>query len=105
MRRWSLDALEGTRVVTVPLEAEDALEAATLHAVHADPFDRFIVGAALRTGAQLVTADAKIAELAAGAGFGCWRRGACPLSPDGAASVSAGPRDTLVAWTDRKSVV
>jgi len=49
-----------TRVVVLPLDAEHALEASMLQAMHLDPFDRFIVAAALSAKAHLVTADAKI---------------------------------------------
>jgi len=60
VRRWILDAQEATRVVMLPLDAEHALEASMLQAMHPDPFDRFIVAAALSAKAHLVTADAKI---------------------------------------------
>ena len=62
VRRWILDAQEATRVV-FPLDAAHALEAGSagmLQAMHPDPFDRFIVAAALSAKAHLVTADAKI---------------------------------------------
>lgn len=65
---WIRDALRGTRVVPVNLEAEMATDAATFHAMHGDPFDRMIVAAAVHSRAKLVTADAKIHAFAARAG-------------------------------------
>ena len=69
VRRWVADALEGTRVVQVPLDAEAALEAAGMQAMHADPFDRLIVAAAAGAGAHLLTADAKLSAFAKSAGL------------------------------------
>jgi len=66
---WIRDALLGTRVVIVPLDADVALEGATLQAMHPDPFDRLIVASATRSKARLVTADARIVTFAAGAGL------------------------------------
>jgi PIN domain nuclease of toxin-antitoxin system len=44
-----------------PLTLEDVLRAASLSFL-VDPFDRFIVGTALRLGAPLITADERITE-------------------------------------------
>lgn len=69
VQQWIRDALRGTRVVPVPLDADAALDGATLHAMHADPFDRLIVAAAVSAKAHLVTADAKVVAFATGAGL------------------------------------
>jgi PIN domain nuclease of toxin-antitoxin system len=61
---WIRDTLRATRVVPVPLDAEMATDAASFHAMHADPFDRMIVAAAIHSLARLATADAKIIEFA-----------------------------------------
>jgi PIN domain nuclease of toxin-antitoxin system len=68
VERWLHDALVGTRVVQVPIDAEIAA-AAALSALHADPFDRLVVTSALRVKARLVTADEKIAAFAREAGL------------------------------------
>jgi PIN domain nuclease of toxin-antitoxin system len=62
------DAIVGTGVIVAPVEGDVALDAAMLHALHADPFDRMIVATAMRAGARLVTADAEIATFARAAG-------------------------------------
>lgn len=67
---WIRDALRGTRVVPVNLDAEMATDAATFHAMHDDPFDRMIVAAAIQSRAKLVTADTKIRAFARRAGVG-----------------------------------
>ncbi len=64
VQQWIRDALMGTQVVPVPLDAEMAATGAVLEAMHADPFDRLIVATASLTGARLVTADTKIVEFA-----------------------------------------
>lgn len=60
-----VELVRATRVVPVALDAEMAVNAASLHAMHCDPFDRLIVATALRAKARLVTADATV--LASGA--------------------------------------
>jgi PIN domain nuclease of toxin-antitoxin system len=67
--QWLRDTLRATRVVPVPLDAEMAMDAASLHAMHEDPFDRLIVATALGAKARLVTADAKIIAFAKAAGL------------------------------------
>jgi PIN domain nuclease of toxin-antitoxin system len=67
--QWIRDTLHATRVVPVALDAEMAMDAAFLHAMHEDPFDRLIVATALRAKARLVTADAKIIGFAKAAGL------------------------------------
>jgi PIN domain nuclease of toxin-antitoxin system len=69
VKAWIRDALEGTRVALVPIDAETALEAAASVSRHADLFDRLIVAAAVTAGARLVTADAKIVSFAKNAGL------------------------------------
>lgn len=64
IQQWIRDALAGTRVVSIPVEAETASTAALLESMHANPFDRLIAAAALLSGARLVTADAKLLEFA-----------------------------------------
>lgn len=68
VHQWIGDAIRGTRVLPVALEADAALDGATLHAMHPDPFDRLIVATATSANARLVTADAKIIAFAKGAG-------------------------------------
>lgn len=65
---WIRDTLRATRVVPVSLDAEMATDAASFHAMHADPFDRMIVAAAIHAGARLATADTKIIDFARRAG-------------------------------------
>lgn len=69
VKAWIRDALEGTRVALVPVDAETALEAAGSRSMHADPFDRLIVATALAAGARLVTADSKTVAFAKSAGL------------------------------------
>lgn len=64
IQHWIRDAMAGTRVVPVPIEAETATTAALLESMHADPFDRMITATAILSGAHLVTADAKVGEFA-----------------------------------------
>jgi PIN domain nuclease of toxin-antitoxin system len=45
------------------------MNGAALHAMHADPFDRLIVAAAMSSRARLVTADSKIVAFAKDAGL------------------------------------
>ena len=66
---WIRDTLRATRVVTVALDAEMATDAASLHPMQEDPFDRLIVATALRAKARLVTADAKVIAFAKAAGL------------------------------------
>jgi PIN domain nuclease of toxin-antitoxin system len=69
VNEWIRDALVGTRVVVVALDADVAMNGAALHAMHADPFDRLIVAAATSARARLVTADSKILAFARDAGL------------------------------------
>lgn len=69
VNHWIRDAVAGTRVAVAPLDRDIALEAAALRAMHADPFDRFIVAAAIVSGSRLVTADSKIIGFARDAGL------------------------------------
>lgn len=69
VRQWIRDAIAGTRVAMLPLDAEVAMDGAELGAMHPDPFDRLIVATAARTRARLVTADAKIIAFARTAGL------------------------------------
>lgn len=70
VQQWVRDALAATRVVPMAMEAEIALHAATLHAMHPDPFDRIILATAASCGAVLVTADAEMQAFASRAGLG-----------------------------------
>lgn len=66
--QWIRDAVRATRVTAVTLDAEAAVDAAMLHAMHSDPFDRMIVATAVLLRARLATADAKIVVFARDAG-------------------------------------
>jgi PIN domain nuclease of toxin-antitoxin system len=68
VHQWIRDAIRGTRVTPVAHAADTALEGATLHAMHPDPFDRLIVATATSEKARLFTADAKIIAFARNAG-------------------------------------
>src|SRR5262249_46393260 len=68
VNQWIRDAIRGTRVLIVPLDAEAAVDGATFHSMHADPFDRLIVATAIQAKARLVTADALILKFARRAG-------------------------------------
>jgi PIN domain nuclease of toxin-antitoxin system len=57
--RWRLDALR-SGIEEVPLDGELAIDSVALPDLHADQADRFIVAAVLRTGARLVTSDARL---------------------------------------------
>jgi PIN domain nuclease of toxin-antitoxin system len=57
--RWRLDALR-SGIEEVPLDGELAIDSVALPDLHADPADRFIVAAALRMNAMLVTSDARL---------------------------------------------
>jgi PIN domain nuclease of toxin-antitoxin system len=57
--RWRLDALR-SGIEEVPLDGEVAIDSVALPDLHADPADRFIVAAALRTRATLATSDARL---------------------------------------------
>lgn len=69
VHQWMRDAIRGTRVVVVALDADAAMDGATLHAMHPDPFDRLIVATAISSRARLVTADSKIVSFATSAGL------------------------------------
>ncbi len=69
VREWIRDAITGTRVVLVAVDADVAMDGAELQVMNADPFDRLIVAAAMRAGAHLVTADSKIVTFAKKAGL------------------------------------
>lgn len=69
VNQWIRDAISGTRVVLVALDADVAMDGAALHTMHADPFDRLIVAAAMSSRARLVTADSKIITFAKNAGL------------------------------------
>ena len=66
--QWIRATLRATRVVPVALDAEMATDAAAFHAMHADPFDRMIVAAAVHARARLATADTKMIDFARAAG-------------------------------------
>ena len=68
VKQWIHETIILTRVVVVPLDVDIAVDGAELQAMHADPFDRLIVAAAMHANAALVTADVKILEFAARAG-------------------------------------
>jgi PIN domain nuclease of toxin-antitoxin system len=57
--QWRIDALQ-LGIEEVPLDGEVAIEAVALADLHPDPADRFIVATALRSGARLVTSDARL---------------------------------------------
>jgi hypothetical protein len=69
VQQWIRDTLRATRVVPVALDAETTMDGACLHAMHPDPFDRWIVATAVTAKARLVTADAKIITFAKAAGL------------------------------------
>lgn len=69
VNQWIRNAVAGTRVVVVPIDADTALDGAGALAMHADPFDRLIVAAAASAGARLMTADSKILAFARSAGL------------------------------------
>jgi PIN domain nuclease of toxin-antitoxin system len=62
--QWLRDAIASSLVQPVPMEAETAMNAAALQAMHPDPFDRMILATASACGAVLVTADTKMIEFA-----------------------------------------
>lgn len=68
VQQWIRDAVRATRVVPIALDIEMAIDAAALHAMHADPFDRLIVATATSIKARLVTADELIIGFAHDAG-------------------------------------
>ena len=68
VQQWLRDAIEATRVVPVAIDAETAMHAAGLQAMHPDPFDRLILATAASRGARLVTADSKMIAFATAAG-------------------------------------
>jgi PIN domain nuclease of toxin-antitoxin system len=57
--QWRIDAFQ-LGIEEVPLDGELAIEAVGLADLHPDPADRFIVATALKTGASLVTSDARL---------------------------------------------
>ena len=69
VKAWIRDALEGTRVALISIDAETALDAAGSVSLHADPFDRLIVATAASAEARLVTADGKIIAFAKSTGL------------------------------------
>ena len=69
VNQWIRDAVIGTNVVVLPIDADVAMNSAALHAMHADPFDRMIVTAATHSKARLVTADATVVAFAKNAGL------------------------------------
>lgn len=68
VEQWIRDTIRATHVATVALDADMALDGATFHSMHPDPFDRLIVATAVQSKAHLVTADAKIMAFAKTAG-------------------------------------
>ena len=64
VNQWIRDAMAGTRVLLVPLDADVAMDGAGLDTMQADPFDRLIVATAANAMARLVTADAKTVAFA-----------------------------------------
>lgn len=54
---WFATVLDHHGLTALPLDVADALRAPQLPDVHRDPCDRFIIAAALRIGAAVVTAD------------------------------------------------
>ena len=61
---WLNTALDEPRVELVPLTPSIAVQSTRLTHFHGDPADRLIVATAIVEAAPLVTADARIAELA-----------------------------------------
>lgn len=61
-RVWLEQALNGSGVECIPLNAEMAPAAAMLPDVHRDPADRFIIATALHTGMRLITLDETMAS-------------------------------------------
>lgn len=57
--RWRFDALR-SGIEEIPLDGGLLIEAVALPDLHPDPGDRFIVATALKTGATLVTSDARL---------------------------------------------
>lgn len=57
---WLVGQRELLVLTDLPITADDALAAAALPRLHADPFDRMLVAQALAQGAVLVTNDAAI---------------------------------------------
>jgi PIN domain nuclease of toxin-antitoxin system len=55
-----LVALEGEGFTTLPISGPDAVAAAALPRLHADPFDRILVAQARRLAAVIVSRDAAI---------------------------------------------
>lgn len=57
-----LEALDEAGIAILPIDAHDAVLAASLPRHHDDPFDRMLVAQAIRHGWTLVTSDADIAR-------------------------------------------
>jgi PIN domain nuclease of toxin-antitoxin system len=57
--QWRLAAL-GLGIEEVPLDGQLAIDAVNLAGLHGDPMDRFIVAAARKLGAPLLTSDARL---------------------------------------------
>lgn len=66
---WIDEAVAASRVAVVPIDHAIARDAATATALHGDPFDRFIVHAAIQTSAKLVTVDQKLLGFAKARGL------------------------------------
>lgn len=64
VRDWVRGAVNGTGVEILAMGEDDALDAASFHSLHRDPFDRLIVAAAIRHDLTLLTADALISQFA-----------------------------------------
>lgn len=60
LTQWLREALAGSDVRCVPLDAAIAAAAADLSDIHRDPADRFIIATALVTGRPLLTLDGLI---------------------------------------------
>jgi PIN domain nuclease of toxin-antitoxin system len=57
--QWRIDAFQ-LGIEEIPLDGKLAIEAVALADLHPDLADRFIVATALKTGASLVTSDARL---------------------------------------------
>ena len=57
-----LETIEATRFDVVPISGADAVAAARLPHVHADPFDRMVIAQAQRLEAVVVTRDRAFAD-------------------------------------------
>ncbi|MDH4481140.1 MAG: type II toxin-antitoxin system VapC family toxin [Rhodoferax sp.] len=57
---WMSEALAGSGISCIPLDAQIATTAAELSDIHRDPADRFIIATALATRRRLLTLDSVI---------------------------------------------